>query len=180
MIDLSSFEENLKRHLELFKDSLKVIRTGNPSVQDIENIEVVAYGGEYSKLRDVATFNFESAVNVIVNLYDNSIRSLVVGSLTNNDKLGATVSDDGKVIRLKFNTLTSEDKARKLKELSEVVESYKVRMRKERQEINAKIKDLIVREDEKKLLLEKVQKLLDQYVDQIDSLAKDKKVQLQN
>ncbi len=174
MVDLDKFEQILQSHVDSFKVYASTIRTGSPSFDDIANIQVTAYGTKM-RLKDLATFNFENPQTVVVHLFDDSIRNVVLNSLINDSQIGANVSDDGRLIRLKFFNLSVEDKQKKVKNLLDTLEKYKARIRRERHDINSKIKETIVREDEKVVYLDKVQSIVDRYISILDDISNNKR-----
>ena len=95
--------------------------------------------------------------------------------------LGITPSNDGSVIRLVFPEVTEERRKALVKDVRKKGEEAKVAIRNVRREGNDFFKKLAkedVSEDEIKELEEKLQKLTDKYVKEIDSLieAKSKEI----
>ena len=95
--------------------------------------------------------------------------------------LGITPSNDGNVIRLVFPEVTEERRKALVKDVKKKGEDAKVAIRNVRREGNDFFKKLAkedVSEDEIKELEEKLQKLTDKYVKEVDSLieAKSKEI----
>ena len=91
--------------------------------------------------------------------------------------LGLNPSNDGKVIRLLFPELTEDRRKELVKDVKKKGEAAKVAVRNIRRDANdafKKLKKEDVSEDEVKELEEKVQKLTDKYIKDVDA-AVDKK-----
>ena len=86
--------------------------------------------------------------------------------------LGINPTNDGKVIRLVFPELTEERRKELVKDVKKKGESAKVAVRNIRRDANDAFKKLLkqdVSEDEVKELEEKVQKLTDKFIKEVDS-----------
>ena len=92
--------------------------------------------------------------------------------------LGINPTNDGKVIRLVFPELTEERRKELAKDIKKKGESTKVAVRNIRREANDSFKKLgkseDVSEDEIKELEEKIQKLTDRYIADIDKAVDEK------
>ena len=91
--------------------------------------------------------------------------------------IGITPSNDGSVIRLVFPELTEERRKDLVKEGKKKAEEGKVAVRNIRRDGNDSFKKLAkaeVSEDEIKELTDKLQKLTDQYIKDIDKLMEEK------
>ena len=91
--------------------------------------------------------------------------------------IGITPSNDGSVIRLVFPELTEERRKDLVKEVKKKAEEGKVAVRNIRRDGNDSFKKLAkaeVSEDEIKELTDKLQKLTDQYIKDIDKLMEEK------
>lgn len=177
-LNLTNFEIELTEVLESYDEALKMISTGKPTYDQLSTVEVNAYGGTQMVLSSLATFIFETPMSVVINFFDTSVRNDIKVALE-DAKIGASIQDNGNNFRLTFRALTEEDKKEKVKLLGDLTESFRVRMRLLRQEQNSKIKsNEALREDDSKSLLEKVQKLLDQYIEKLDHAQEAKKSQI--
>ncbi|MGE3757560.1 MAG: ribosome-recycling factor, partial [Pseudobdellovibrionaceae bacterium] len=92
--------------------------------------------------------------------------------------IGMTPMTDGKVVRLKVPDLTEERRKQLVKQTKQVVEDARVAVRMARRDANEEVKkslkDKAISEDEGKKLETDVQKLTDDYVKKIDSVADEK------
>ncbi len=91
--------------------------------------------------------------------------------------VGITPSNDGAVIRLVFPELTEERRKDLVKEVKKKGEEGKVAIRNIRRDGNDALKKLAkgeVSEDEVKQLEEKLQKLTDKYIKDIENLVEEK------
>ena len=91
--------------------------------------------------------------------------------------LGLNPNNDGKVIRLVFPELTEERRKELVKDVKKKGEAAKVAVRNIRRDANDAFKKLTkqdVSEDEVKELEEKIQKVTDKYVKDIDAAVENK------
>ena len=125
----------------------------------------------------MANITVPEARMLVISLWDVSMVKKVVSAIQASD-IGITPSDDGKVIRLVFPQLT-EELTKQTKKLSE---DCKVTLRNERRDIMDVLKkfkkDSIVTEDEEKAYGAEVQKTLDKYIADVDSMLKSKDAEI--
>jgi ribosome recycling factor len=112
--------------------------------------------------------------------WDSSLIKAIEKAILTSD-LGLNPSNDGKVIRLVFPELTEERRKDLVKDVKKKGEAAKVAVRNIRRDANdafKKMKKEDVSEDEIKELEEKVQKLTDKYIKDVDAAidAKSKEI----
>lgn len=92
--------------------------------------------------------------------------------------LGLTPANDGKSIRLVFPELTEERRKELVKDVKKKGEAAKVAIRNIRRDANDAVKKELkaneISEDEQKQLEDKIQKLTDKYVTEIDNAINNK------
>jgi ribosome recycling factor len=89
-----------------------------------------------------------------------------------------TPMNDGKVIRLKVPELTEERRKELVKQTKKIVEEARVAVRMSRRDANEEVKTALknkaVSEDEGKKLNDDVQKMTDDFMKKIDTVADEK------
>lgn len=174
-------EKELKDSIDLviieFEDNLKKIRTGSANKDVFDNIKVSAYGSD-SSLNSVSNLVFEGPLNVIVKVWDKSLIAEVRKALESAN-LGASVTDHGDHIRINFFPLTEESRKEKVRELNQLLEDYRVKIRLVRQEFMQMVKSLDgVSEDDQKFSQEKIQKTIDESIKELEQIAEKKEKEL--
>ena len=136
----------------------------------------VDYYGTQTPLNQMANISVTDARTLTVSLYDASAVKEAKKAIIAAD-LGLNPVDDGKVIRLAFPQLTEERRKDLVKEVKKKAEESKVAIRNIRRDGNDAFKKLAkteVSEDEIKQLEEKLQKLTDKFIKDIDALMETK------
>lgn len=177
LFDEVSYREELSLLVLEFEDDLKKIRSGRASKELLENISVKAYGSD-SKLNSLSNLVFEGPLSVLVKVWDKSLVPEVKKSL-DNANLGASVNDIGDFIRINFFPLTEELRRESVKELGKTLEKFKIKMRLVRQDYIQNVKSIEgVSEDEVKLSLERIQRILDEEIKTLDDISSKKESEL--
>jgi ribosome recycling factor len=113
--------------------------------------------------------------------YDPSSIKAIERALQESD-LGLTPSNDGKLIRLPIPQLTEERRKELVKVVSHLAEEGRVAVRNVRRDAIHHLKELIkkgeVGKDDEHRAEERVQKLTDQHVKEIDELLKRKEAEI--
>lgn len=167
-------------HIKGFKESLNSIRAGRANPGLIENVTFSYYGTD-TLIKNAATITVPEARLLVVQPWDASqLKEIEKAILAAN--VGITPSNDGKVLRLPFPELTEQTRKELVKEVKTKSEQSKVGIRNYRRDLLDKVKkaekDKEISEDERKGLEEDVQKLVDEFVKQIDEITKAKEQEL--
>lgn len=169
----ADLQDKLQKTIDRFIDELKKIRTGRATMDMFDNIEVEAYG-VMNKLTAVSNVVIEDAMNVKVNFWDKGVASAIEEALRESG-IGASVISEKDHLRLKFSPLTEETRKDAVKDLKQILEDFKVRVRKIRQDFMQALQSLEgVSEDEQKRDEESIQKTIDENIARLDDIAKNK------
>jgi ribosome recycling factor len=156
------------------------IRTGRASATMLERIQVDYYGTP-TPITQLASVKSPEAHLLVVEPWDKQILNDVVKAIQKSD-LGITPSNDGSVIRLPFPPLTEERRKELVKQCRHIAEEAKIALRNERRDANAKLERLVKEEDVSKDEVhraeERVQKLIDQHVAEVDETLKRKETEV--
>ena len=176
-------EARMEKTIASLKDSFNIIRTGRANAAIFDKVRVDYYGTK-SPLNQVATIAIPEARSVIITPFDKSLISEIEKAIQVAD-LGLNPSNDGKVIRIQIPALTAERRKELVKQAKTIAENSRTAIRNIRRDGNDDLKkqqkDGTLTEDGLKTETDKLQKLTDKFIDEINKIyeAKEKDI-LQN
>ena len=177
---MADIEERMTKTIDSLKDSFNTIRTGRANAAIFDKVRVDYYGTK-SPLNQVATIAIPEARSVIITPFDKSLISEIEKAIQMAD-LGLNPSNDGKVIRIAIPALTADRRKELVKQAKTVAENSRTAIRNIRRDGNDDLKkqqkDGTLTEDGLKTETDKLQKLTDKYIDEINKIydAKDKDI----
>ena len=177
---MADIEERMTKTIDSLKDSFNTIRTGRANAAIFDKVRVDYYGTK-SPLNQVATIAIPEARSVIITPFDKSLISEIEKAIQVAD-LGLNPSNDGKVIRIAIPALTADRRKELVKQAKTVAENSRTAIRNIRRDGNDDLKkqqkDGILTEDGLKTETDKLQKLTDKYIDEINKIydAKEKDI----
>ncbi|MBR5401602.1 MAG: ribosome recycling factor [Treponema sp.] len=173
-------EERMEKTIASFKDSLNTIRTGRANAAIFDKVRVDYYGTK-TPLNQVATIQIPEARSVIIQPFDKSLIGEIEKAIQVAD-LGFNPSNDGKVIRITIPALTADRRKELVKQAKTIAENSRTAIRNIRRDGNDDLKkqqkDGTLTEDGLKTETDKLQKLTDKYIDEINKIydAKEKEI----
>ena len=177
---MADIEERMEKTIASLKDSFNTIRTGRANAAIFDKVRVDYYGTK-SPLNQVATIAIPEARSVIITPFDKSLISEIEKAIQVAD-LGLNPSNDGKVIRIAIPALTADRRKELVKQAKTVAENSRTAIRNIRRDGNDELKkqqkDGELTEDGLKSETDKLQKLTDKYIDEINKIydAKEKDI----
>ncbi len=180
---MADMEERMEKTISALKDSFNTIRTGRANAAIFDKVRVDYYGSK-SPLNQVATIAIPEARSVIITPFDKSLISEIEKAIQVAD-LGLNPSNDGKVIRISIPALTADRRKELVKQAKTIAENCRTSIRNIRRDGNDDLKkqqkDGTLTEDGLKSETDKLQKLTDKYIEEINKIydAKEKDI-LQN
>ena len=178
-----TIEARMDKTIDSLKDSFNTIRTGRANAAIFDKVRVDYYGTK-SPLNQVATIAIPEARSVIITPFDKSLISEIEKAIQVAD-LGLNPSNDGKVIRIQIPALTADRRKELVKQAKTVAENSRTAIRNIRRDGNDELKkqqkDGTLTEDGLKTETDKLQKLTDKYIEEINKIydSKEKDI-LQN
>jgi ribosome recycling factor len=173
---LKQTEERMNKALSFLQEEFKTIRAGKVTPAVLEKI-TVNYFGSLLPINQLATISTPEPRVLVIQPWDQSILKEIEKAILKAN-LGVTPQVDRGIIRLVFPPLTEERRKEFVKAAKKMAEDCRVELRNHRREANESIKELKdqgkISEDDRDRYLEKVQKLLDKYIELVD-LALEKK-----
>ena len=170
----------MKRTMDFMAKDFGAVRTGKASPAMVEGIMVECYGGQ-SKLKDVAAITAPEPLLLVIQPWDQSIVNNVAKAIQASN-IGITPASDGRVIRLPVPELSTERRAELTKVIKARAEAAKVEIRNVRRDSNEAIKKAQktdITEDEAKQMTDKIQKLTDKTIEDIQKAADAKITELE-
>ena len=180
---MADIEERMEKTIASLKDSFNTIRTGRANAAIFDKVRVDYYGTK-SPLNQVATIAIPEARSVIITPFDKLLITEIEKAIQMAD-LGLNPSNDGKVIRIAIPALTADRRKELVKQAKTVAENSRTAIRNIRRDGNDDLKkqqkDGTLTEDGLKTETDKLQKLTDKYIEEINKIydAKEKDI-LQN
>lgn len=169
-------EERMKKTVDSLKESFNAIRTGRASASIFDKVRVDYYGTK-SPLNQVATIAIPEARSVIITPFDKSLITEIEKAIQIAD-LGLNPSNDGKVIRIQIPALTAERRKELVKQAKTVAENSRTAIRNIRRDGNDELKKQEkageITEDGLKTETDKLQKLTDKYIEEINKIYESK------
>ena len=168
---LLGYEEKLSKRFDHLKNEFIAVRAGRVDTRIVERV-TIDYFGTMTPIKNLANISCTDARTIVVNPWDGSVLSSMVKALTAAN-LGTTPVDDGRVIRLIFPQLTAETRKDLVKKVHKLAEDTRIGMRNERRDALDQLKKINntdkLSEDDVKNVEHDVQKMLDDYIGNVDS-----------
>lgn len=178
---LKELEGIMKKTIEATKREFAELRSGRANPKMVEGIRVNYYGTP-TLLKEIATISVPEARMVVINPYDPSSLKDIEKALLQSE-LGITPLIDNKIIRLVVPPLSEERRKDLVKIVKKIAEEGKVSIRTIRKDGKEQIKklekDKKISEDDRFKTEEELQKLTDQYSQEIDKILAEKEKELQ-
>jgi ribosome recycling factor len=170
----------MSKSIDALKHEFSKIRTGRAHPSLLEQISVSYYGTE-SSLSQVANIAVEDARTLTITPWEKGMVQAIEKAIMKSD-LGLNPATNGMVIRIPLPPLTEERRRNLVKVVKNEAENGRVSVRNIRRDANSAIKEALkeklISEDEARAAEEKIQKLTDQSVKDIEKLLEAKEADL--
>ena len=167
---LTQYEEKMTKTVENLEGEYATIRAGRANPNILNKIKVEYYGVP-TPMQQLANITVPEARTLMIAPWEPSLVKAIEKAILNSD-LGLTPNNDGKNIILNFPELTEERRKEIVKDIKKKGENAKVAIRNVRRDANDAIKKMEkagdISEDELKTNEDKIQKMTDKYVAQVD------------
>lgn len=162
--------EKMKKALDVMRAELAKMRTGRASLSVLDDLKVEYYG-TMTPVNQVATLSLPDARTIAIQPWDASALSAIEKAIQKSN-LGLNPANDGKVIRLPVPPLNEERRREIVKVIHKYGEDCKVAVRNIRRDSNEELKalkkDSDITEDDERKGIEKMQKMTDDFIKQIE------------
>lgn len=172
--------ERMDKSIESLKEEFKKIRSGRANASLVEGLMVDYYGNRLP-LKQLAGISVPEPRLIVVQPWDKGALSEIEKAFHKSD-LMLNPNNDGKVIRIAIPPLTEERRKELVKVAKGKAEDARIAIRNIRRDGNEEVKtaekESHISEDESKKVLEEIQKITDEYVDQINSIVELKEAEI--
>lgn len=172
---LQSFDEKMDKAYNYLLSDFQTIRAGRANPHVLDKIKVDYYGTP-TPIQQVGNISVPEPRMIQIAPWEKNLIKEIEKAIMASD-VGITPNNDGATIRLVFPELTEDRRKELVKEVKKKGEEAKVAIRNIRRDGNDSFKKLAkeeVSEDEIKELSDKLQKLTDQYIKNVDTAVEAK------
>ena len=173
-------DASMRKSLDSTQRTFNTIRTGRANTSLLDKIHVEYYGAE-TALKSLATISTPDAQTIQLQPFDGSSISLIEKAIAMSD-LGLTPNNDGKVIRINIPPLTEDRRKELCKLAAKYAEEGKVALRNIRRDAIDKVKkqekDGELSEDQSRDEQDKVQKLTDKFIAELEKMLAQKETDI--
>jgi len=173
-------EDKMIKTTEVVQREFNGVRTSKASPALVENIMVEAYGTQM-RLRELAGITTPEPRMILIQPWDASTVQAIEKAILKSN-IGLTPNTQGKFIRLILPELSEERRRELVKVVHKMAEDGRVAIRHVRrdalEELEKEKKKGGVSEEDIEHAKKEVQKLTDQYIEQIDKLAATKEKEI--
>ncbi len=173
-------EAKMAKALDATRSEFAAVRTGRASPALLDRLQVEAYGSSVP-LKQVATVSSPDARSLQISAFDRGIVAAIRKAIETSD-LGLTPNVDGQHVRLAIPPLTEDRRKDLVKVIRKKAEDGKVAIRNIRHkgvdEIKALMRDHKITEDDNKRAGERIQKLTDKHIKDVDALVANKEKEI--
>lgn len=179
-LDTKEYESKMKKSIDVYKESLSVIRAGRASTAVVAKVMVDYYGAP-TAISQMAEVKVTDPKTLMIQPWDASTLKNIEKAILASD-VGITPQNDGKALRLTFPQLTEERRKELKKSIAKMSEEAKVAIRNIRRDANDKSKAMKknseMTEDEQKASDKSIQDMTDKFIKEIETItaAKEKEI----
>lgn len=173
---LKQFEEKMKKSVDNLRSEYASIRAGRANPHILDKLRVDYYGTP-TPLQQVANITVPEARTIIIQPWEASLIKDIEKVILSSD-LGVTPNNDGKAVIINFPELTEDRRKEMVKDVKKKGEAAKVAVRNVRRDANEAVKKMNkaneMSDDELKDNEDKIQKLTDRFIGEIDKAIDEK------
>lgn len=177
-MDLTATRQKMEKALEVVKEDLATIQVGRARPALVEKIKVEAYEGTILELRELANITVPEPQQIVISPWDKSIIKKIGQAIAKSElKLSPIIEEE--IIRIKIPPLIEERRKEFEKLIQQKIESGRKIIRQIRNQAKSEIERLAdegsYSKDDIFRAKEDLQKLHDEFINKIESLALEKK-----
>ena len=177
---IETAREKMGKTISVLKNDFNGIRAGRANAAVLDKIRVDYYGVP-TPINQMAAVSVAEARILNIQPWDVSTLHTIEKAIQTSD-IGINPQNDGRVIRLVFPQLTEEKRKELAKTVRKTAEDSKVAIRSIRRDAMDKIKKMEknseITEDDLKDGEEELQKVTDEFIKKVDTVAADKEKEI--
>jgi ribosome recycling factor len=175
-----NYSSKMSKSIQSLKKDISTLRTGRANNNMLDTIKVDVYG-QLMPIDQLATVSVPEARLISIQVWDKANTTLIDSAIQKSD-LGINPQIDGQIIRLRIPDLTEERRKELIKILKNMGEKGKISIRNIRREANEelkiKLKEKALSEDESSNFEKKIQKLTDDYINDVEKILSEKEKEI--
>ena len=172
----------INKTISVLEENFSEVRAGRANPAILNKVKIDYYGTP-TPINQVAGISVPEARLIVIQPWDASILKEIEKAIIASD-IGINPNNDGKVIRLNFPELTEDRRKELAKEIKKTAEEAKVAIRSIRRdgidEAKKMQKDGEMTEDDERDAEEKIQKMTDLKIAEIDKVLANKEKEIMN
>ena len=176
MFNENEVKTKMDKVIESLETRLTTVRAGRANPNILNGI-MVEYYGVPTPIQGIANISIPEARQLVIKPFDKSALKNIEKALFEAN-LGMAPTNNGEVLILTIPELTEDSRRTFVKQVKEMAEDARIALRNVRQDANNAIKRQEFSENEEKIYLESVQKLIDKYNDIVEEKFKEKEKEL--
>jgi len=173
-------EKKMQSAIEHMLKEFKTVRTGKVTTAILDGIKIDYYGTP-TPLDQVGSVLATDATTIVINPWEKNLLGDIESAIQKAN-IGVNPNNDGEQIKLFFPPMTVEQREEAVKQMKAIGEKARVAIRNDRRAANDKVKklekDKEITQDESKSAQERVQKLTDKYIGEVDKILKEKEAEV--
>lgn len=177
---LKQAEQRMQKSIESFRHEMSRLRTGRAHPGLLESVRVQYYGNE-TPLSQVSNITVQDARTLVISPWEKNMVPVIEKAIMASD-LGLNPATSGQVIRVPLPPLSEERRKDLVKVLRAESESARVGIRNARRDANTALKEALknreLTEDDERRQSEKIQKITDRYIQEVETLLVAKEADL--
>jgi ribosome recycling factor len=179
-VDLNDIKRRMEGAVSAFKNDIASLRTGRASANILDPVSVEAYGSRVP-INQVANITVPEPRMLGVSIWDKSMVSAVERAIRESH-LGLNPIVDGQNLRIPLPELNEERRKSLVKVAHDYAEKAKVAARHVRRDgmdgLKKAEKDGVIGQDDSRSQSDKVQKMTDETISEVDRLLADKEKEI--
>ncbi len=176
MFNENEVKAKMDKVIESLETRLTTVRAGRANPNILNGI-MVEYYGVPTPIQGIANISIPEARQLVIKPFDKSALKNIEKALFEAN-LGMAPTNNGEVLILTIPELTEDSRRTFVKQVKDMAEEARIALRNVRQDANNAIKRQEFSENEEKIYLESVQKLIDKYNDIVEEKFKEKEKEL--
>ena len=176
----NNYSEKMNKTIQSLKKDISTLRTGRANTNMLDTIKVDVYG-QQMPIEQLATVSVPEARLISIQVWDKGNINIIEAAIQKSE-LGINPQIDGQIIRLRIPDLTEERRKELIKILKNMGEKGKIAIRNIRregnEELKKKLKEKNISEDQMKSSEKNIQKLTDDYIQNIEKILADKEKEI--
>jgi|SRR5690625_649930 len=176
---IKNAKERMEGAIDALRRELTSIRAGRANPALLDRI-VVDYYGTPTPLNQVSSISTPDPRSLVIQPWDKSVLGEIEKAIQKSE-IGLSPNNDGDIIRLNIPMLTEERRSELVKQTKKSGEDAKIAIRNIRRDANDEIKRKEkdeISEDESRRFQERVQKVTDQYIEEVDQVLDGKEKEI--